>query len=117
MAFFTITLAAGMSAAEHRRAALAGPPAVASVHDSRALLTRAGFEQISETDVTENYLCTTHAWADARDRYRDELEAAGREVFAQQQRDKRLAVAAIEAGWLNRTLVTAVRQGSCPQDR
>lgn len=109
MAFCTITLAPGLSAQDHRRAARAGPPAVSSRSDSTALARRAGFERVSATDVTAHYLDTARAWVEARDRHRAELENRDRPTFLREQRNERAAVAATEAGWLRRQLVTAVR--------
>lgn len=109
MAFFTITLASDLTAEDHRRAVRAGPPAAASRQDSAELLRRAGFEKVSVTDVTGRYLETARAGIQARDRHRAELERDGCATFAEEQRDKRAAVAAIEAGWLRRQLLTAAR--------
>ena len=109
MAFFTITLAPDLPPDDHRRAVRAGPPAMSSRSDSTALLTRAGFDVVSETDVTDRYLDTARAGIEARDRHRADLERDGCATFAQGQRDRRAAVAAIEAGWLRRHLLTAAR--------
>ena len=108
MAFFTITVTPDLPPEDRRRAVRAGPPAVSSRSDSAALLKRAGFDVVSETDVTDRYLDTARAWIEARDRHRTELEGDGGTTLVEEQRDKRAAVEAIEAGWLRRRLLTAV---------
>ncbi len=108
MALFTITLAPGLGAGEHRRAVRAGPPAVSSRQGTGDLLVRAGFDHLSETDVSGPYLHTARAWIAAEDRYRDGLGCDGA-TFEQNQRINRATVAAIEAGWLRRHLITARR--------
>ncbi len=77
--------------------------------DVAALLGRAGFERVAETDVSSQYLHTARAWVRAWDRHRTGLEGDGCGTFEQDQRDKRAAVAAIEAGWLRRQFFTADR--------
>lgn len=108
MAFFTITVAPGLGAGDFRRAVRAGPPAVSSRQATGDLLVRAGFDHISETDVSGPYLRTARAWVGAKDRHREGLEIDD-VTFEQDQRVNNLAVAAIEAGWLRRHLVTARR--------
>ena len=109
MGFFTIALAPDLTAAEHRRAVRAGPPAVSTRRDSAALLRTAGFEGVAVIDVTGPYLETARAGIQARDRHRTELERDGYASFDEEQRHKRSAVVAIEAGWLRRHLLTAAR--------
>lgn len=109
MAFLTISLGPDLSAREHRRAVRAGPPAVSGREDSATLLRRAGFEAVSVTDVTDQYLHTARGGLLARDRLRDRLVQDDGAAFERDQRRRRSAVAAIEAGWLRRQLLTASR--------
>jgi hypothetical protein len=76
--------------------------------DHHRLLRSAGFEDITEIDVTPAFAATAAAWlaesmsqADALAR----LEPPG--AFEQRQADRRLMLAAIHAGLLRRALVLA----------
>lgn len=109
MAFLVICVPSGLSAAAHRRAVRAGPSSVASRHDVATLLRTAGWCDVATHDVTGEYLSTARAWLAARDRHGVELAALDPARLRQQQRDMTAAVAAIEAGLLVRSLVTARR--------
>ena len=109
MAFFTITVAPGLSREEHARAVRVGPSRVAAAHDMPTLLIRAGFTDVRETEVTDQYLTTARTWLRTRDEHRAELERIDPERLAQQQRDMAEAVAAIQAGLLRRSLLEASR--------
>ena len=113
IAFYTIFIPPGLSQAEYRRAARAGPSAVTSHGRQQAeLLRSAGFTGVRETDVTEAFLRTTRAWYEARARYAGQLsEAEGEASFRERQRDYRLQARAIEAGLLRRSLFVAERAG------
>ena len=107
LAFFTITVAPGLSKQAHRRAVRAGPPAVGARRDSHSLLRQAGFAQVSESDVTPEYAVTAKAWYDVADRLRDELRPIDPVLFDEQQRDRRRMLAAVEDGLLRRSLLVA----------
>lgn len=106
LAFYTISIAEGLSAAEHRRAATAGPPAGDEPHLSQ-LLSRAGFTDVREVDVTAEYLATARAWFAARLRHRDQVRPLDPEMFDERIAKGRRSIPAIEAGLLRRTLHTA----------
>ena len=109
MAFTTIHVAPGLSPAERRRASRAGPRAVASRRSQHHLLEAAGFIDIDEVDVTDSFVTTAGAWIEERGHHRDELavlEPPG--VFDQRQADHRAQLAATEAGWLRRSILSAV---------
>jgi len=110
MAFFTITVAPGLTREDHARAVRTGPFRVAADHDMPTLLTRAGFTDVRETDVTEQYLSTAMTWLRVRDEHHGDLERIDPERLAQQQRDMTEAVAAIRAGLLRRSLLQASRR-------
>jgi len=113
VAFYTIFVPSGLSQAEYRRAARAGPSAVTSRGREQAeLLRSAGLTGVREIDVTEAFLRTTRAWYEARARYAGQLsEAEGEASFHERQRDYRLQAQAIEAGLLRRSLFVAERAG------
>ena len=111
VAFYTIFIPSGLSQSEYRRAARAGPAAVASRGREQAdLLRSAGFAAVREIDVTEAFLRATRAWYEARARYAGQLsEAEGEAPFHERQRDYRLQAQAIESGLLRRALFAAER--------
>lgn len=86
----------------------AGPPA-ATGPGAAELAARAGFIDVEARDVTPAYLATARAWLEARLTLRDELRPLGPEDYDERVAAGRLAVAAIEAGLLERTLVLATR--------
>jgi hypothetical protein len=110
MAFTTIHPAPGLTRAERRRAAAAGPPAVATGRDHAELLAAAGLVTIAQLDVSETYLRTARGWLACGNQHADELtELVGQAVFEESQAERRTAIAAIEQGLLVRTLFVAVR--------
>lgn len=105
-AFFTISIADELSAAEHRRAAAAGPPSPDGP-DLTPLLARAGFDAIRAVDVTADYLTTTRAWLAARLRHRETVRPLDPTMFDGRVDKGEAAIAAIEDGLLHRTLYSA----------
>jgi hypothetical protein len=110
IAFYTIAVARGLSAEDHRRAVCCGPPAVGTRSNYLSLLRSAGFVELDEVDVTAAYLDTARAWL----RYGQEFEAglAALEppgAFADKLARRRDAIALIEAGHLRRSLLLATR--------
>ena len=112
MGFFTITVASGVSKQEHRRAARAGPPAVAARRDTSFQLRQAGFVEVREIDVTTEFRATIKAWLEATEHHRDELKHADASLFEEQQGDRRLMLAAVTDGLLRRSLLLAARPSS-----
>ena len=111
LAFYTIFIAAGLSDADYRRAARAGPHAVrARRADHQDLLLAAGFTDIVETDLTDEFLRTARAWYRGREQHFTQLAAAeGEASVKQKQADSRAQIKAIEAGLLRRALFLARR--------
>lgn len=103
LAFFTISIAGGLSRADHRRAAAAGPPSPDGPHVNE-LLDRAGFADIRAVDVTDDYLSTTRAWLSARLRHRDTVRPLDPQMYDARLDQGRASIAAIEDGLLRRTL-------------
>lgn len=76
--------------------------------DHQRLLRAAGFDDITEIDVTPAFVATAAAWLAETVPCADELatlEPPG--AFEQRQADRRSMLAAIQAGLLRRTLVLA----------
>ena len=111
IAFYTIFIPSGLSQAEYRRAARAGPSAVTSHGRQQPdLLRSAGFTGVREIDVTAAFLRATRAWHEARARYAGQLsQAEGEASFRERQRDYHLQARAIEGGLLRRSLFVAER--------
>ncbi|GAA5136790.1 hypothetical protein GCM10023320_68490 [Pseudonocardia adelaidensis] len=110
IAFYTIAVAPGLRAEDHRRAVCFGPPAVRTRSDYLSLLRSAGFAELDEVDVTADYLDTARRWL----RHGQEFEAglAALETpgaFADKLARRREAIAVIEAGHLRRSLLLATR--------
>jgi hypothetical protein len=108
LGFTTIHSPAGLPPRGRRRAARAGPPAVATARDYPALLSAAGFTTITEVDLTTAYLATARAW------YRHTLEFQTALAplhppgeIAERLARQRTAIATIEAGLLRRSLFLA----------
>ena len=89
----------------------AGPRAVSSVHPPAELMRRAGYSEVDETDVTDEYLRTQETWTAEIEARSDELLAADPGGFDQQMADARETLAAIRDGLLRRSLVVASRPG------
>jgi hypothetical protein len=111
MGFTTILEAPGLAPAARRRARAAGPRAVAMRSDHQRLLRAAGFDEVSEVDVTAAFRATAAAWLAYSEAHADQLarlEPPG--AFAQRQADRRSMLGAIDAGLLRRALMLARRR-------
>ena len=109
LAFTTIHVAPGLDGPRHRRAVRAGPPHVATRRPYPELVAQAGFIDVIEIDVTDDYARTQRAWLDANEAAcrRVRLAVTSDKAFALGQADRRRAKAAIEDGLLRRSLITA----------
>jgi hypothetical protein len=75
-----------------------------------SLLRSAGFGDVEERDRTADYLATASRKLDVADRHTGAMiELLGRRAFDEMQAERRLAIAAIEAGLLRRALFVARR--------
>ena len=109
-AFFTIFVARGLSAPEHRRAVRLGPRAVASRESPEELLHKAGFAEVEEFDVTPEYLRTAEDWLEGSWSLEDGLrEVLGSAEFDELQTERRQAISAIREGLLCRSLCVGTR--------
>lgn len=111
MAFTTIHVADDLDAIRHRRAVRAGPWQVVTRRPYPELVAQAGFHDIAVIDVTQDYAHTQRAWQAAHDSRAAEVRriVSDRE-FKTTQANQRRALAAIDAGLLRRSLITAVRR-------
>lgn len=108
MAFHVIFVAPGLSEQDRERAVVAGPAHAAAAENYPDLLTSAGFDQIEEVDVTNQYRRTAAAWLNESTRATPYLEQSlGIEEFRRGQQERQKAQAAIEGGLLRRSLFAA----------
>ncbi len=91
IAFYTIFIPSGLSDKDYRRAARTRSQGVTSWRrEHPELLHAAGFSNVAEIDVTDEYLRVTQAWLDARERHADELaEVEGEVNFAGRIKENR----------------------------
>lgn len=109
--FYTIFIPSGLSESAYRRALRLGPRGVASgKREQQELLRSAGFIDISETDVTAEFLRVARSRLEARERHAAGLrQSEGHSQFEQKQSEERAEIEAIEAGVLRRSLFVAQR--------
>jgi hypothetical protein len=108
MAFHVISVAPGLSERDKTRAVVAGPPYVSASGTYPDLLAGAGFGEIDELDLTDQYQQTAAAWLHESTRAAKQLEEIyGIEEFRESQQEREKTLAAIEAGVLNRSLFVA----------
>ncbi len=110
MAFYTIFIPSGLSDKDYRRAARTRSRVTSWRREHPELLHAAGFSNVEEIDVTDEYLRVTQAWLKARERHADELsEAEGQTDFAQKLKENKASIAALRDGLLRRALFVAER--------
>lgn len=108
LGFFTIQLSPGLSSADRRRAVQAGPPAVDTTTSYPGLLAEAGFTAVEQEDLTGAYLHTARGWLHHEQQFATQLSSEQPAAqIGDRLRQRRLAVEAIEAGLLRRSLFTA----------
>ncbi len=74
------------------------------------MLRTAGFVDIVETDLTNDFRRTARGWYEGRERHAAEIVAAeGETAFTDRQNDSRSQLGALEAGLLRRCLFVARR--------
>lgn len=110
LVFTVIHIADDLDARQHRRAVRAGPWHVTSRRPYPELVTQAGFGDVVAIDVSEDYARTQRGWLEATEsRAPDVRRLTSPREFATAQADRRYAQAAIDAGLLRRSLITATR--------
>ena len=109
LAYYTIFIPPGLSKTAYRRATRIRSGSVTSWRrEQQELLTSAGFAQVEETDVTDEFLRITLALLGAKERYATDLRLSqGQSEFDRVQRQNRATAAAIEAGLFRRSLFVA----------
>ena len=108
-AFLTISASPGLSKRDHRLAVRLGPRAVASSRAQSELVSAAGFVNVEEIDVTEEFLQTARRWLRFSREFEPALRASvGDDVFDEQLIDRAEMVTAIEQGLLSRSLLVGV---------
>ena len=110
MAFLTIHPAEGLTSYQRRQASRDGPVAVAVARPHRELLQAAGFIEITESDLSNEFVTVTQGWIEQWDAHRTELEVIwGQDVFRQRQQERRKSLHTTRQGILRRSLFTALR--------
>lgn len=108
MAFHVISVARGLSEGDKTRAVVAGPPYVSASRTYPDLLALAGFGEIDELDLTDQYQQTAAAWLHESTRAAKHLEEIyGIDEYRESQQERERTLAAIEAGVLKRSLFVA----------
>jgi len=108
MAFYTIYIVEGLTPSQYRWARRSGSPGLASGRRSQLeLLRSAGFDDIEEMDLTEEFLRTARAWGEARRRHAEALRAVEGADFDGRLKENRIRVRAIESGLIRRSLFVA----------
>jgi cyclopropane fatty-acyl-phospholipid synthase-like methyltransferase len=109
-AFTAIFPASGLTAADRRRAIEAGPPNCSVRTSYPSLLRSAGFMDVDERDLTADYLATASRKLEVAERFAEAMiEMLGGRAYEEMQAERRLAISAIEAGLLRRSLFVARR--------
>ena len=108
MGFHVIHIAPGLSDRDSVRAVAAGPAYVAASASYPDLLALAGFTELEEVDVTDQWRVTAAAWLDESAHAAEELkEIFGIEEYRQAQQEREETLAAIDSGLLRRSLLVA----------
>jgi len=108
MAFHVILITPGLSELDQARAVAAGPLHVSGSASYPELLALAGFSEIGEVDLTDQYRATAAAWLRESARAAEQLEEIfGSEQYRQAQQERAETLAAIEGGLLRRSLFAA----------
>lgn len=106
IASFVIAVTYGLTDRETARAIEAGPSHVEAGPGYRALMVAAGFETVTETDITDDFLRTSLSWVREWDADAAEISPImGADAFADHQADRRRAIESIERGLLRRYLI------------
>jgi hypothetical protein len=105
MAFHVILVAPGLSERDRARAVAAGPLYVSAAASYPDLLALAGFDEIDEIDLTDQYRETAAAWLHESAGAAKQLEEVfGSEEYRQAQQERAETLVAIEGGLLRRSL-------------
>lgn len=115
MVFHTIYVSPGLNDRDRALAHATGPPHVAASASYTDLLVLAGFEEIEEVDLTDQYRVTAAAWLHESTLAAEQLEQIfGLEEFQRAVQERKEALTAIERGLLRRSLFAAQAGGQPP---
>ena len=108
MAFHVILIPPGLSERNQAQAAAAGPAYVSASASYPDLLALAGFGEIDEVDLTDQFRVTATAWLHESARAAEQLEEVfGSEDYRKGQQERAEIVSAVEGGLLRRSLFAA----------
>ena len=108
LAFTTIEAAPGLTRSQRRRLEPAAPRAVGSRWPYPEMLRRAGYAEVGERDVTEEYLETVRGWIAATEPVRELVaEVDGAAEVEERLELWRDAMQMIDRGWLRRSIYWA----------
>lgn len=108
LAFYVIHVQPGLTPAEEAAARDAVPGFVDAPAPYATLVEHAGFVDIAERDVTAAYREISALWLEEVANLEQNLRAALGESVLEEKRARRVrSLAAVEAGYLGRTLVSA----------
>ena len=108
--FYTIHTSPGLDERGRRLARRSGPWAVAAAHAPGELLRRAGYVDVAEFEVTEEFRTTARLWIEQWEAHREALiELHGEADFENRQALRRTELQAVEDGLLRRSLVIGRR--------
>lgn len=110
VAYYNVLISEELSPEKRREARKAGFTGAYTPARQQGLLRSAGFENIRETDVTDEYLRVLRALREANERHERGLrKAMGAEVYEGKQTRRRESIAGIERGVIRRSLLVAAR--------
>ena len=108
MVFTVISVASGLSSADHERAVESGPPFVESPAPYPTMLRQAGWEITDRVDLTAEYAETTRRLLREEERRAEKLgELYGEAEYAERLAGRRTSIRVLEDGLIRRELFAA----------
>ena len=108
MVFTVISVAPGLSSADHERAVESGPPFVESPAPYPTMLRQAGWEITDRVDLTAAYAETTRRLLREEEARADEVkELLGKAEFSERLAGRRTSIRVLEEGLIRRELFAA----------
>lgn len=110
IAYYTIFISHEIPEDARRRIGKVARPGLYTRAEQQGLLRSAGFVNIEETDVTDEYLHVERALHEANERHARSLrKSLGEAKFEEAQSNRKAALLGIEGGVLRRSLFVAER--------
>jgi hypothetical protein len=107
IAYTTIVATPGLDQPQQREAIRVGPPAVEATAPNDVLMHKAGFVDVTVTDVTSVFLDTARAWLREFERHEADVKVIlGEASWADRQASRASIASGIENGLLRRSLVS-----------